>query len=312
MAIPTYDQFYGPILEVLSDGRTHNSKQTLEYCAEVFPLSEEEKSVMLSSNRQTVLENRVAWARTYLKKAGLISSPSRGKYRITGDGIRALQDTGGRIDNNYLLRYDGFREFIRASQPSGMEETREDRGNGVKAKESTPQEIMAAAYEKIMDQLADDIMANIMDQKPSFFNRVIKDLLEKMGYGVGLICQGEVTGENGDVGIDGIIWKDALGFSKIYMRAKRLPNEYLVSGQDIQQFIRILVEKGMNRGLFITTSRFGKSARDFVDLHMGTDIVLIDGGKLTSLMIEYGSGVSTVYSYDIKKIDADYFNDEDE
>lgn len=312
MAIPTYDNFFRAVLEALSDGEIHNSKDTLKYCADAFHLTEEEQAIMLPSKAQTVLSNRVGWARTYLKKAGLISSPSHGKYRITVAGKAVLKDANINIDNKYLLRFQSFQEFIKASQPTKPINTQVDESNDVKSEESTPLEIMNAAYQKITAQLADDLMTNIMEQKPSFFERLVMDLLEKMGYGGELINPSEVTGKTGDNGIDGIIRQDALGFDKIYVQAKRWANDRAVGSQDIQQFAGALMGKGANKGLFITTSHFSNAAREFVDKHMTANIVLVDGEELTRLMIEYGLGVSITYSYNIKKVDTDYFIDGDD
>jgi len=312
MAIPAYDDFYNAVLEVLSDGAVHNSKEVIEYCAEAFGLSEEDKTAMLPSERQTVLANRVGWARTYLKKAGLISSPARGKYEITKTGKMAIQDTATKIDNDYLLKYKSFQGFIKASQSADIEDVKADANKDEAVKESTPQEIMLDAYNRINSQLADDLMSNIMGSKPAFFERLVMDLLEKMGYGGKLMNPGEVTGKTGDNGIDGIIRQDALGFDKIYVQAKRWAYEHSVGSPDIQQFAGALMGKGANKGLFITTSHFSKAAKDFVDKHMTAKIVLVDGEELTRLMIEYNLGVSTTYSYNIKKVDTDYFDDEDD
>lgn len=312
MAVPTYDKFYRAILEVLSDGGVHNSRETIEHCARSFHLSEEDKYAMLPSDRQTVLANRVGWARTYLKKAGFILSPARGKYEITEIGKKVLENTEVTIDNDYLLKFKSFQEFIQSSQTANIKGEKADVSGDVKANECTPQEIMNTAYKKITAQLADDLMTNIMEQKPSFFERLVIDLLLKMGYGGELVNPGEVIGKTGDGGIDGIIRQDALGFDKIYVQAKRWSDDRPVGSQDIQQFAGALMGKGANKGLFITTSHFSKSARVFVDKHMTANIVLVDGEELTRLMIEYGLGVSTTYSYNIKKVDTDYFDEEND
>ena len=312
MSIPTYDKFYQAVLELLTDGNVHNSKETIEYCAEAFALSDEEKSARLPSDRQTILANRVGWARTYLKKAGLISSPTRGKYEITTQGKEAIQDKSATIDNDYLLKYRSFQDFKKTSLPYYNATPNIGSTQNEKSDDSTPQEIMNTAYNQIKSQLADDLMTNIMEQDPSFFERLVMDLLEKMGYGGHLESPSEVTGKTGDAGIDGIIRQDALGFDKIYVQAKRWSQDHSVGSQDIQQFAGALMGKGANKGLFITTSHFSKPAKEFVEKHMTARIVLIDGEELTRLMIDYDLGVSTTYSYHIKKVDTDYFNDETE
>ncbi|WP_297021857.1 restriction endonuclease [uncultured Dialister sp.] len=308
MAIPTYDKFYGSILKLLSDGEVHNSEESINYCAEAFHLSEKEKAARLPSNTQTVLANRVGWARTYLKKAGLIVSKSRGKYQITDRGRNALQDSGKSIDNLYLKQFKTFRDFTKEPK---MEEWKENGSSSVPEPEKTPQEIINEAYLKITNRLSDELMTNIMGQSPAFFEKLVMDLLEKMGYGGKLTNPAQVTGQTGDEGIDGIIRQDALGFDKIYVQAKRWADNHSVGEPDIQQFAGALMGKGANKGLFITTSHFSKAAKKFVEKHMTAKIVLIDGNMLTGLMIRYGLGVSTVYNYAIKRVDSDYFNDDE-
>lgn len=172
------------------------------------------------------------------------------------------------------------------------------------------QESMDIAYKKISDELADELMINIMNQNPAFFERLVMDLLERMGYGGELKNPSEVTGRTGDEGIDGIIRQDALGFDKIYVQAKKWTDDHAVGEPEIQQFAGALMGKGANKGLFITTSHFSKQAKNYVDKHMTAKIVLIDGEMLTHLMIKYNLGVSTIHSYDIKRVDSDYFSDE--
>ncbi|EHM40765.1 restriction endonuclease [Anaeroglobus geminatus] len=309
MAIPAYDEFYGVILALLSDGKVHNSRETIKHCAEAFRLDEEDKSAMLPSDRKTILANRVSWARTYLKKAGLIMSPTRGKYKITDIGMKAAKEKEEQIDNKYLLKFKSFRDFMKVSE---LKEPKKPMMLPDSESESTPQEIINAAYQKITLQTADELMTNIMGQDPAFFERLVMDLLEKMGYGGELENPAKVTGKTGDEGIDGIIRQDTLGFDKIYVQAKRWDNSHPVGGPDIQQFAGALMGKGANKGLFITTSHFSKAARDFVEKHMTAKIVLLDGVMLTQLMINYNLGVSIVHSYEIKRVDSDYFYDEDD
>lgn len=309
MAIPVYSAFYRAILECLSDKKVHGSKETIAYCAKVFQISEADKEERLPSGSQTVLSNRVGWARTYLKKAGLIESAGKGKYQITDRGVEAVFDKNARIDNDYLARFKNFQSFIKP-----LEEKEARYGNTVLPSdvESTPLEIINEAYEKITSQLAEELMSNIMEQNPAFFERLVMDLLEKMGYGGELINPAKVTGQTGDEGIDGVIRQDALGFDKIYMQAKRWADNHSVGEPDIQQFAGALMGKGANKGLFITTSRFTQAAKEFVEKHMTAKIVLVDGTMLTHLMIHYGLGVSTTHCYEIKRVDSDYFNDETE
>lgn len=309
MAIPTYDKFYRALLEVLSDGEVHNTKETLEYCENAFHLSGKDKEAMLQSGRQTILANRVGWARTYLKKAGLINAPSRGHYQITSEGKKALENDALIIDNEYLSKFKGFQNFVKTADQKILADSGKTHESEVK---ETPLEVMENAYNGIVAQLADNLMTNIMDQSPAFFEHLVIDLLMKMGYGGTLISPGEVTGKSGDEGIDGIIREDALGFDKIYVQAKRWADDHVVGEPDIHQFAGALMGKGATKGLFITTSHFSRQAVNFVDKHMTAKIVLVDGEALTRLMIRYGLGVSTIHTYDIKRIDSDYFSEENE
>lgn len=206
------------------------------------------------------------------------------------------------IDNAYLSQFKSFQNFMKRSNKG-------TKTNSIPTVENvqTPREIMDTAFNDINEQLADDLMPNIMDQDPTFFERLVIDLLEKMGYGGELADTGEVTGQTGDEGIDGIIREDALGFDKIYVQAKRWKDDHAVGEPDIQQFAGAL----MGKGVFITTSHFSRNAIHYVEKHMSAKIVLIDGETLTRLMIQYNIGVSTVHTYDIKRVDRDYFNNND-
>lgn len=308
MSIPAYTAFYDSILKTLSDGNVHDSKEVLVRCVDAFHLSAEDQAALLPSSNQTIVSNRVGWARTYLKKAGLISSPSRGHYQITEEGKKALAASVV-VDNTYLSRYRGFRDFMQTGRgrSSLVASLPEDASPG-----STPIELMTQAFDELNEQLADNLLVAIMAKNPAFFERLVVDLLEHMGYGGKVEHSGTVTGQTGDEGIDGIIREDALGFDKIYIQAKRWQKTHAVGEPDIQQFAGALMGKGATKGLFITTSEFSKPAQEYVDRHMNAKIVLVDGKELTRLMIHYGVGVSTMHTYEIKRIDSDYFNDEEE
>ena len=309
MPIPKYDEMYNALLEALSDGKIHDKHDIKMHIKKTFGLTDEEMTEKIPSGRMTVVGNRVGWCKTYLKKAGLVDNPKRNSYSITEDGMAALKEMPAGIDNKYLMKYPGFAEFLKGSKSSTNVNT-DDIDFGLSA--GSPQEEIDTAMKQLNDQLADNLMDAIMQQDPAFFERLVVDLLEKMGYGAELENPGEVTQYIGDGGIDGIVRQDALGFDKIYVQAKRWNNDHSVGSPDIQQFAGALMGKGANKGLFITTSRFSKAALDYVDRHMTAHIVLIDGKELTELMIKYGLGVSTEKIYEIKRIDSDYFNSEDE
>lgn len=310
MAIPTYNQFYRAILEKLEDGNIHGSKEIISYCTQAFHISEEDQLLLLESGNQTVLSSRISWARTYLKKAGLITSPKRGYFQITELGKIALAGNKT-IDNAYLSQFKSFQDFTKRSNKETAKTNSMPLTPAVENVQ-TPREIMDTAFNDINEQLADDLMTNIMDQDPTFFERLVIDLLEKMGYGGEIAHAGEVTGQTGDEGIDGIIREDALGFDKIYVQAKRWKADHAVGEPDIQQFAGALMGKGATKGLFITTSHFSRKAINYVEKHMSAKIVLIDGETLTRLMIQYNIGVSTIHSYDIKRVDSDYFDNNDQ
>lgn len=310
MPIPKYDEMYNALLEVLADGKVHDIHDLKAYIQEFFSLSDEEMAQRIPSGSKTIVGDRVGWCKTYLKKAGLVDNSRRNQYSITEAGMAALKDKPTGIDNNYLMKYPSFEEFIKTGKSKKEENSAEPAF--IKQSTDTPPEVIEAAMQQINNQLADDLMDMIMQKDPSFFEYLVIDLLEAMGYGGKVENAAEVTQYTGDGGIDGIIRQDALGFEKIYVQAKRWNEDKTVGSPDIQQFAGALMGKGANKGLFITTSKFSKAAIDYVDRHMTAHIVLIDGKELTRLMIKYDLGVSTEKIYKIKRIDSDYFSNEDE
>lgn len=309
MSIPKYDEMYNAVLESLADGNLHDKHDVKMHVKTVFHLTDEEMTEKIPSGKMTLVGNRIGWCKTYLKKAGLVDNPKRNSYSITEEGKKALQEKPVGIDNEYLMKYPGFVEFIKGSKPKQAAETVQTSNTPVV---DTPQETVAKAMEQIDAQLADELIEAIMQQDPSFFEQLVVDLLQKIGYGSKIENPGEVTQYTGDGGIDGIIREDALGFEKIYIQAKRWNSDHAVGGPDIQQFAGALIGKGANKGLFITTSRFSKAAIDFVSKHMTARIVLVDGKELTRLMIKYNLGVSVEKTYEIKRLDTDYFANDDE
>lgn len=311
MPIPKYDEMYNAVLELLADGQQHDKHDVKEHIQKVFNLSSEEMKEKIPSGKMTIVGNRVGWCKTYLKKAGLVDNPKRNSYQITELGLKALKEMPKGINNDYLMKYPGFEQFIKGSKTKTVNPIALESAI-VPSQVDTPQETVAKAMEQIESQLADELMDAIMRQDPSFFEQLVVDLLQKIGYGDKVENAGEVTQYTGDGGIDGIIREDALGFERIYIQAKRWNNDHAVGGPDIQQFAGALIGKGANKGLFITTSHFSKAALDYVNRHMTARIVLVDGKELTRLMIKYNLGVSVEKTYEIKRVDSDYFNGEDE
>ena len=302
MPIPKYDEMYRAFLDCLADGQLHRSKEVKDTVAGVFSVSKKERAEMLPSGKQPLFDNRIGWTRTYLKKAGLVQSPSRGIYVITPAGKQVLNENPHKIDNLYLQRFESFRKFISTDgEDSGTPAPVE------KVSGKTPQDILDEAFQQINTTLADDLLSEIMKQPPVFFEHLVVKLLTRMGYGGSIENAGTVIGQTGDEGIDGIIREDKLDFSLIYNQAKRWDCDNTVGRPEIQKFVGALAGQGASKGLFITTAKFTKEARQYAEKQHTTKVVLVDGTTLAKLMIEYDLGVSTEATYEIKRIDSDFF-----
>ena len=305
MAIPKYDEMYRECLEVLSDEKEHKVGAMRDLLANIFGVSDEERKEMLPSGKQPMFNNRVNWTCTYLKRAGLIETTTRGVYRITAQGKAVQQQNPPRIDNTFLERFASFRAFIDMKH-----EAPNANNNAQQADPSqTPQDTLDAAYEKINAALMEDLLAEIMAKPPEFFEHMVVKLLKQMGYGGSLDDAGTVTPISGDEGIDGLIREDKLGFSTIYIQAKRWDRTATVGRPELQKFVGALAGQGATKGLFITTAKFTKEAKDYAKKQHTTKIVLVDGETLARLMIEYNLGVSVETTYEIKRIDSDFFDD---
>lgn len=304
MAIPKYDEMYRVFLDCLSDMKPHGNKEVRDAIAARLSVSEAERQELLPSGRQAIFDNRVGWTRTYLKKAGLLTAPSRGTYQLTQLGKQVLDSNPAVIDNSFLEQFDSFHQFIHAeSAPVNHASTDSQSGQ-------TPQDAFDLAYQQINHALADELLTEIMNQSPAFFEKLVVQLLENMGYGGSVENAGVVVGQTGDEGIDGIIREDKLGFSLIYIQAKRWDRTTSIGRPEIQKFVGALAGQGANKGLFITTAQFTKEAREYVKKQHTTKVVLVDGESLAKLMIEYDLGVSTQAVYQIKRMDSDFFSEE--
>jgi restriction system protein len=300
MAIPDYQSIMLPLLKFLSDGEVHSKRNVVEHLSSEFRLSTEEKTELLPSGKQPVFSNRVGWARTYLKKAGLIESVKHGYFRITERGKDVLAQNPKRIDNKFLDKFPEFREF----KGSGTAKKEVKIRKSIPLAQSSPEELIDAIFKNIDNSLADDILQTFKDCSPAFFERLVVDVLVKMGYGGSRREAGKAIGGKGDEGIDGIIKEDKLGLDIIYIQAKRWQGT--VGRPEIQKFAGALQGQRARKGIFITTSDFTKEAQSYVT-NIESKIILIDGHRLAELMIEHNVGVSPVASYEIKKIDSDYF-----
>lgn len=293
MPLPKYNELYEPILTLLSDEKTHTLQEIKEKISIILQLTEEDLAQRLVSGKQSVYDNRLGWARTFLKKAGLIDVPQRGEIQITKEG-KSLLSQGIPITNQYLIKnYPSFAEFM-------GRKTKEPEAQEPNISEPTPHEMFENIYHNIQEQLADDLLTEIVNHSPSFFEELVVNLMQAMDYG-----EGFVTKSSHDDGIDGVIHEDKLGFNLIYIQAKRWTPNMTIGKPEIQKFAGAMMgPPKIEKGLFITTAKFSQGAKQFADAQ---HIILIDGKRLTELMIEYNLGVSVQKTYEIKRIDMDYF-----
>lgn len=301
MALPKYDEFYRLVLNALQDGKSHSMKEVRNSIAQTLHLTEQDLSETLS-NGSSVYAGRVGWAKTYLKKAEMIDSPQRGYITITPAG-QSLLASNEPITNALLAKLSpAFLDFYRP-QSGNSTSTQSDSGNTQISTPETPQETFERVYNLINEQLADELLNDVLNQSPVFFEHLVVDLMKAMGYGDGL-----VTKYSGDDGIDGIIHEDKLGFNLIYIQAKRWKPDITITKPELQKFAGAMMgPPKVEKGLFITTAKFSPKAKEYATAQ---HIILVDGKKLTELMIEHGVGVSTQKAYLIKRIDSDYFSDD--
>lgn len=301
MAIPNSKTLIRPILEHLADGRERDNRELLEAMARHFDVTPEERAQLLPSGRQPVFVNRVAWAKAHLKAAGALRSPRRGVYAITDRGVELLRSTRGPIGRFELMRYEEYRSF---QDGRGVNEAPPETKSASARDELTPEEHIDFGYRQLRAQLVTDILEQIRSCPPVFFEQMVLDLLVAMGYG-GSREDASHVGRGGDGGIDGIIKEDRLGLDAIYVQAKRW--EGSVGRPEIQKFAGALQGVRARKGIFITSSTFTAEAERYAG-NIDSRIVLIDGNELAELMIDHGVGVSPVQTYEIKRIDSDYFS----
>jgi len=289
-----------PLLHLAADGAEHFARQASDRLADEFHLTQEERAELLPSGRQTIFDNRVGWARTYLKKAGLLDSPVKGRFHITPQGREVLATKPTSITTSLLDQFPEFREFHHPA----------DKQPHTNGDPKTPEELLETTFQALRESLGQDVLERVKQASPQFFERLVVELLVAMGYGGSLKDAGSVIGRSGDDGIDGIdgtIKEDRLGLDVIYIQAKRWSDT--VSRPAVQAFAGSLEGQRARKGVFITTSRFSADARDYVN-RIEKRIVLIDGEQLAKYMIGFGLGVADVETYDIKRLDLDYFVEE--
>ncbi len=298
MAIPDFQRFMLPFLQILGDGEEHTLSEVIETLAEAFGLTEDDRKELLPSGRQAKLDNRVGWTRTHLKKAGLLESVGWGRFRITERGIEVLRSNPPYINMRFLEQFPEFYEFRHSSRQGNKQDEEEE------IPDQTPEETLELGYQSLRQALAQDILERVKSCSPRFFERLVVDLLVTMGYGGSREDAGHAIGQSGDEGIDGTINEDRLGLDVVYIQAKRWENT--VGRPVVQGFAGSLEGQRARKGILITTSQFSHEARDYVN-RIEKKIVLIDGEQLAQLMIDYGVGVTEKAVYTVKRIDEDYF-----
>ena len=303
MAIPDFQTLMLPFLKAVEDGKEHPFKDVVEKLSIEFKLTQDELAEMLPSRRAPTFYNRVAWAKFYLKKAGLIAQIKRSYLSLTQLGKTALNSKPTQINIKYLEQFPDYLSFKENISTNSQAETKSTEAEST----STPEEILENAYSKLNASLVVEILENIMQCSPTFFERLVVELLLSMGYGGTRADAGRAIGQSGDGGIDGIIDEDRLGLDSIYIQAKRW--EGVVGRPEIQKFVGALQGQRAHKGVFITTSDFTKEAQVYVK-NINNKVVLINGFSLARLMIENNVGVSIAATYAVKKIDSDYFVDE--
>ena len=307
MAIPDYQSLMLPLLQ-FAEARNEeiSTYEAVDALSTQLGLTEADLEEMLPSGVQRTFVNRVGWATTYMKKAGLLEPTRRGYFRITPGGQDLLKTNPAKINVKLLKRYPEFQVFQQLKGTRSGEKMKASR-EPLDMSTATPSEALEAAYENLREELVDELLAKLKKSSPPFFEQIVVELLVKMGYGGSRADAGKAIGRTGDEGIDGIIKEDKLGLDVIYIQAKRWDTN-AVGRPDVMQFAGALQAQKATKGIFITTSRFTDDSRNYVS-QIGSKIVLIDGDQLSQLMIDHDVGVSTVSLYPVKKIDADYFEE---
>lgn len=309
MSVPKFKYFYLSSLKFFNDNEIHTKKEISELNAEYFGLSEEDKKEKTGKSTSLRYKNRTNWAIDHMFHAGLLKKEGRGNYLITEEGKKTLEKNLDYIDYNYLLQYDSYKEYQNKNndEQNGNDNPIMDNTDELETIEEklSPTERLDEAYEEINTELSEELYDMIINNTPRFFEKLVVKLLIKMGYGLNEEY-GEVTPYAKDGGIDGIIFEDELGLSQIHIQAKQHTNP--IGQKDMKEFAYTL-EHGIQKGVMITTSSFTKGAIEISE-ESDAQIVLIDGKRLTQLMIKHNVGVFTEYTYSIKKIDSDFFEEE--
>jgi restriction system protein len=307
MPLPSHEDAMMPVLRALSDGEPRHRRALADIVADEFQLGQDERGQMLPSGKAPVFRSRTGWALAYMKQAGLVTSPRRGWYQITSHGKTVLAAGQTRIDNEFLMQFEGFREFRARSRATGEP-------NGVEPPETRPatfptqppDESLDQEYNRLRNAVEAELLDSVKGVAPEFFEELVIDLLVRMGYGGNRAEAARAIGRTGDGGVDGVIDEDRLGLDSIYVQAKRWDSS--VGRPEIQKFAGALQGQRATKGVFITTSSFSRDAEEYAQ-RIGTRIVLIDGRRLANLMFEHDVGVAPRRTYLVKDVDGDYFEE---
>lgn len=310
MAIPDYQTLMLPVLRRAAEGETR-VPEVAERIADDLGLSQEERDQMLPSGRQRLLHNRIHWAKFYMSKAGLIASPARGRFVATEKGKALLASNPPSIDVDLLMTEPSFRAFYEAEPASAPVDVAPSAVNpSPTGTTQTPEEQIDAAYQTVISALRADLLERIAQNSHLFFEQLIVDLLVAMRYGGSHENAAAQLGRSGDGGVDGVINEDRLGLDRIYVQAKRFAATNTVGRPEVQSFVGSLVGLGASKGVFVTSSTFSLQARDYVK-HLSQRVILIDGHRLADLMIEHGVGVRSSRIVEFKRLDEDFFSEDD-
>ena len=301
MAVPDFQSFFNPVLEIATDGGEHSLKEARERVARAMRLSEQDLGEILPSGIQTKFDNRISWAISYLVQAGVLMRPRRGVFHITDRGRDLIAQGHQRVDVGVLNQYPEFLEFHKPRVGEGTP------GPGEPPADETPEEALQRAYQSIRGDLVSEILSRIKTNSAKFFESLVVDLMVAMGYGGSRADAGSSVGQSGDEGVDGIIKEDRLGLDAIYLQAKRWDGT--VGRPEIQKFVGALHGKRAKKGVFITTGRFSEDSLAYV-ANIDPKVILIDGPSLANYMIDFNLGVATIATYNVKRMDSDYFAEE--
>jgi restriction system protein len=301
MPIPDYQSLMLPLLKFVRDRQEHTFGEIIEALAKEIRLTEAERKEILPSGIQAKFDNRVSWARTYMKKAGLLESTGRGRFRITDRGLQVLNSNTSEINVKFLRQFPEFLDFQKSSRQENKNDEKDEEPS------QTPEESLESSYQNLRRELAQELLERIRNSSSKFFEKLVVDLLVAMGYGGSRKDAGQAVGQSGDDGIDGIIKEDKLGLDVVYIQAKKW--EATVGRPIVQAFAGSLEGQRARKGVLITTSQFSQEAKEYVN-RIEKKIVLIEGEQLAQLMIDHGIGVNEIASYTVKKVDLDYFGEE--